>query len=120
MIKSSVTIALVPEIKQGPWIYWHDLATSIQKAAALGFDGVELFTASAEAVDVAELKGYLGAYSLGLSAIGTGAGKVIHGLTLTDADATIRRNLGPNFKLRQLLVRCREMRVRIARCLWGI
>ena len=92
MIKSSVTIALVPEIKQGPWIYWHDLATSIQKAAALGFDGVELFTASAEAVDVAELKGYLEAYSLGLSAVGTGAGKVIHGLTLTDADATIRRN----------------------------
>ena len=51
MIKSSVTIALVPEIKQGPWIYWHDLKASIQKEADLKFDAVELFTSSAQAVD---------------------------------------------------------------------
>ena len=91
MIKSSVTIALVPEIKQGPWIFWHDLKASIQKAADLKFDAVELFTSSAQAVDTSELKAYLAAQSMGISAVGTGAGKVIHGLTLTDADPEIRQ-----------------------------
>ena len=91
MIKSSVTIALVPEIKQGPWIFWHDLKASIQKAADLKFDAVELFTSSAQAVDTSELKAYLAAQSMGISAVGTGAGKVIHGLTLTDPDPEIRQ-----------------------------
>ena len=86
MIKSSVTIALVPEIKQGPWIYWHDLTAAIQKAAEFGFDAVELFTASAQAVDASELKDCLAAHSMRISAVGTGAGKIIHGLTLTDAN----------------------------------
>ena len=68
MIKSSVTVALVPEIKQGPWIYWHDLTEAIQKAADLKFDAVELFTSSAQAVDTSELKAYLAAQSMGISA----------------------------------------------------
>jgi len=91
MSRSSVTIALVPEIKAGPWIYWHDLETSIQKAAALGYDGVELFTASAEAVDLSVLRTYLEKYSMRISAVGTGAGKVIQGLTLTDPNPEIRQ-----------------------------
>ena len=91
MIKSSVTVALVPEIKQGPWIYWHDLKAAIQKAAELKFDAVELFTPSAQAVDASELKAYLAAQSMRISAVGTGAGKVIHGLTLTDPDPEIRQ-----------------------------
>ena len=86
-----MTIALVPEIKQGPWIYWHDLTAGIQKAADLGFDAVELFTASAQAVDASELKACLAAHSMHISAVGTGAGKVFHGLTLTDADPEIRQ-----------------------------
>jgi sugar phosphate isomerase/epimerase len=91
MIKSSVTIALVPQISNGPWIYWEPLEISIRKAAALGFDGVELFTASASAVDVNELQKILNRYEMKLSAVGTGAGKVIMGLTLTDPDEEIRR-----------------------------
>jgi sugar phosphate isomerase/epimerase len=91
MIKSSVTIALVPEIKQGPWIYWQDLEASIRKAAVLGFDGVELFTSSAEAVDAQLLLGLVEKYAIKISAVGTGAGKVIHGLTLTDPDPENRQ-----------------------------
>lgn len=90
MIKSCVTIALVPEIKSGPWIYWHDLERSLAHASSLGFDAVELFTASAEALDVSETKLLLKKYKLELAAVGTGAGKVIHGLTLTDPDANVR------------------------------
>lgn len=89
-MKSSVTIALVPSIKTGPWIYWNDLATSMEKAAKLGFDAVELFISSADAIDQDELQTYLIKQNLKLSAIGTGAGKVIHGLTLTDPNPEIR------------------------------
>ena len=43
MIRSSVTIALVPEAKGGPFVFWDDLASGCAKAAELGFDGVEVF-----------------------------------------------------------------------------
>lgn len=91
MIQSCATIALVPEIKSGPWIYWHDLPSSLAHASSLGFDAVELFTASHDALDVHETKALLEKYALKIAAVGTGAGKVIHGLTLTDPDASIRK-----------------------------
>lgn len=91
MIQSCATIALVPEIKSGPWIYWHDLPSSLAHASSLGFDAVELFTASHDALDVHETKALLEKHQLTLAAAGTGAGKVIHGLTLTDPDASIRK-----------------------------
>lgn len=91
MIKSCVTIALIPEIKTGPWIFWDDLSTSLAKAASLGFDAVELFTRSGDAVDPYLLADMLSQHQLQLAALGTGAGKVIHGLTLVDPDPVIRQ-----------------------------
>lgn len=91
MIRSAVTIALVPQIKSGPWIFWEDLEHSMEKAAALGFDGIELFTASADTIVPDRLNELLQKYNLQLAAVGTGAGKVIHGLTLTDPDEEIRK-----------------------------
>ncbi|MHA8051638.1 TIM barrel protein [Aquirufa sp. ROCK-SH2] len=91
MIQSCATIALVPEIKTGPWIYWHDLPTSLAHASSLGFDAVELFTASHDALDIEETKALLEKYALKIAAVGTGAGKVIHGLTLTDPNESIRK-----------------------------
>lgn len=91
MIRSAVTIALVPQIKSGPWIFWEDLEKSMKKAAALGFDGIELFTASADAIDLDRLQDLLEKYQLRLAAVGTGAGKVLHGWTLTDPDPEIRK-----------------------------
>ena len=89
-MKSCVTIALVPQIKSGPWIYWNDLETSMAKAAGLGFDAVELFTASADAITIDRLTTLVDQFGLKIAAVGTGAGKVIQGLTLTDADPVIR------------------------------
>ena len=43
MIKSAVTISLVPEARGGPFVFWDDLEAGCRKAAALGFDGIELF-----------------------------------------------------------------------------
>jgi sugar phosphate isomerase/epimerase len=91
MIRSAVTIALVPQLKHGPWIFWEDLEQSMEKAAALGFDGIELFTASADAIDGDHLAELLEKYQLQLAAVGTGAGKVLHGWTLTDPDPEIRK-----------------------------
>jgi sugar phosphate isomerase/epimerase len=91
MIKSSVTITLVPQIKTGPWIYREALEISVSKAAVLGFDGVELFTPDAETVDKTLLKQLLSGFNMQLSAVGTGAGKVLKGLTLTDKDPLVRK-----------------------------
>jgi sugar phosphate isomerase/epimerase len=92
MIRSAVTIALVPQLKTGPWIYWYHLEESMRKAAALGFDAIELFTASGHAVQPDTLKILLERYNLKLAAVGTGAGKVINGLTLTDQHSDIRKH----------------------------
>ena len=91
MIKSCATIALVPEIKTGPWIYWEQPEISIPKAAKLGFDAVELFTASADAVDSHQLQQLCDANQIKIAAVGTGAGKVLHGWTLSSPDAHVRQ-----------------------------
>ena len=91
MIKTAVTIALVPQARQGPFVFHGDLAGSVKKAAELGFDGVEIFPPSAEALNVKELRKLLGDHGLKLAAVGTGAGWVVHGLTLIETDAARNR-----------------------------
>ena len=91
MIKSAVTLNLINTMNQGPWIYWHDLEGSLKKAKELGFDGVELFTRSGSDLDASHLQDRLNNYGLRLAAVGTGAGKVLQGLTLTDPNPEIRR-----------------------------
>lgn len=91
MICSAITISLVPELRGGPFVFWDDLAAGCAKAAALGFDAVEVFPRSAEDLHVKQLKELLAAHKLKLAAIGTGPGWAIQKLRLTDPDATIRR-----------------------------
>jgi sugar phosphate isomerase/epimerase len=90
-MKSSVTISLVPEARGGPFVFWDDLAAAMEKAALLGFDGVEIFPASADDLDVAEVMRLLQQHKLELAAIGTGAGWAKHKLRLTDPDPEIRK-----------------------------
>jgi len=90
MIKSSVTISLVPQAKGGPFVFW-DLHTGCKKAAQLGFDAVEIFAPTPDAVDKAALAEILKRNNLELSALGTGAGYVLHKLSLTDSDEAGRR-----------------------------
>ncbi len=51
MIRSAVTISLVPEARGGPFVFWEGLAAGCQKAASFGFDAVEVFARSAEELD---------------------------------------------------------------------
>ena len=90
MVKSCATLALVPEITTGPWIYWEKPEVSIPKAAELGFDAVELFTASSDAVDVEQLQRLCDANEIRIAAVGTGAGKVLYGWSLTSPDKRVR------------------------------
>lgn len=91
-MKPCLTLSLVPSLRGGPWVLWDDLANGIRKTAELGFSAIELFTEGPSAGDPGELKSLLVENNLKLGAVGTGAGKVIRGLTLTDSDASIREN----------------------------
>jgi sugar phosphate isomerase/epimerase len=90
MIRSAVTISLVPEARGGPFVFWDDLAAGCRKARALGFDAVEVFPPSADGLQSAELKRLMAEHGLRLAAVGTGAGWVVHKLRLTDPDAAVR------------------------------
>ena len=89
-MKTAVTITQVPTLSKGPWIYRDDIDVSIPKAMAAGFDAVELYPASAEAVEVYRLTRLLEQYQLKVSAIGSGAGKALHGLHLAGQDEALR------------------------------
>jgi sugar phosphate isomerase/epimerase len=88
-MKSSVTISLMKSSK-GAWIFQEDISICIPKAKKIGFDGVELFMAGADEVEVKFLQKLLDDNQISLSAVATGAGKSLHNLTLTSPDKNIR------------------------------
>jgi sugar phosphate isomerase/epimerase len=90
-MRSAVTISLVPEARGGPFVFWDDLACGCQKAAALGFDAVEVFPRSPREFEVQHLQQLLATHRLELAAVGTGSGWVAHKLRLTDPDPQTRR-----------------------------
>src|ERR1043166_92329 len=90
VIHSAVTVSLVPESRGGPFVYWDDLAAACARAAALGFDALEIFPRSAEDLNAKDLNRLLRQHKLKLAAVGTGAGWVAHQLRLTDPDAAVR------------------------------
>ena len=87
MIRSAITVSLVEEARGGPFVFWDGLADAFERSAALGFDAVEIFAPGPDAVDTDELKSLIEQHSLSVAAVGTGAGMVKHGLSLTDPDA---------------------------------
>jgi sugar phosphate isomerase/epimerase len=90
MIRSAVTVSLVPEARGGPFVLWDDLPAACKTASELGFDAIELFAPSPDAVKPAHLKLLLEDYKLRLAAVGTGAGWVKHKLLLTAHDTSDR------------------------------
>jgi sugar phosphate isomerase/epimerase len=90
-MKSALTISLVPQAKGGPFVFWDGLADAFAKAQALGFDAVEIFPPSAQALDVAEVKALAEQHALSVAAVGTGGGWLVHKWTLTHADPAIRQ-----------------------------
>ena len=83
MARSAVTITLLPEAQSGPFVF-ADPREGCRAARELGFDGVEIFPPSAQAVR--EAMPVLREHGLPLSAVGTGGGAVRHKLSLTHPD----------------------------------
>jgi len=90
-MRSAVTVSLVPESRGGPFVYWNGLADAFAQASALGFDAVEIFPPSAEAIDVGQVQELCSRYRLKVAAVGTGGGWVIHKWHLCHADSGIRQ-----------------------------
>jgi sugar phosphate isomerase/epimerase len=90
-MKSALTLSLVAEAKDGPFLFQGSLAEGFALAARFAFDAVEIFPDSAESLDARELKKLTKEQRLQIAAIGSGMGWVRHKLSLTDADPMIRR-----------------------------
>ncbi len=89
MIRSSVTISLVPEARGGPFVFWDDHAAACREAKRLGFDAVEVF--APPEVNAEALRRSLNDNGLKMAAMGTGVGWVLHRLTLTSTAAEKRQ-----------------------------
>ena len=89
-MKSAITISLTPQARGGPFVLWDDLAAGCAKAKQLGFDAVEIFAPAPESLVADRLGPLLKQHRLKLAAVGTGAGWVIHQLTLTSPDDSVR------------------------------
>lgn len=90
-MRSAVTVSLVPEARGGPFVFWDDLPSACRTAAELGFDAVEVFLPSADAIDPPQFRRLLDDHGLKLAAVGTGAGWVKHRLHLALPDPGLRR-----------------------------
>ena len=90
MIRSAITVSLVPEAKGGPFVFWDGIENACRTAAQLGFDGIEIFPANAQSLDASAIRAALTESGLEVAAFGTGAGWVKHQLRFTDPDPAIR------------------------------
>jgi sugar phosphate isomerase/epimerase len=89
-IKSSVTINFVEEARGGPFVYHDGFRDGCERAAKLGFDGVEIFAPGPDAISVAEVKSITGDLGLDVAAVGTGAGMILHGHSFSNRDDSAR------------------------------
>lgn len=90
MIRSAVTVSLVPEARGGPFVFGDDLAAACRFASELQFDGIEIFAPSGEALEHALTESPPESHNLKLAAVGTGAGWVLQRLTLTNTNSDER------------------------------
>lgn len=90
MIRSAVTVSLVDEARGGPFVFWDSLEQAFQTAAELGFDAIEIFAPSPDLISTEQILELCSSFGLNIAALGTGAGMVKHGLSLTAADPAVR------------------------------
>jgi sugar phosphate isomerase/epimerase len=89
-MKSAITVSLVPQARGGPFVFWEGLDNAFAQAAALGFDAVEIFPPSAEAIGIAKVRELCARHGLSVAAVGTGGGWVAHKWHLCHPDAAVR------------------------------
>ena len=75
MIRTAVTVSLVPEAQGGPFVFWDGLEDAFEQAAAIGFDAVEIFAPGPDAVDRDQLKALVDKTGRAVAAVLALAGK---------------------------------------------
>lgn len=85
-MRSAVTVSLVEEARQGPFVFHGDLVDACRQAQRLGFDAIEIFAPGPDAVEHQRLDQLLRDHRLSLAAVGTGAGWLRHRWSLIDPD----------------------------------
>jgi sugar phosphate isomerase/epimerase len=85
-MKSAITLCQVPEAAAGPFVFRSPLPEAFAAAAEAGFDAVELFLPGPDFITGDEVKSLADRHGLAIAAVGTGAGWLKKGLTLTDPD----------------------------------
>jgi sugar phosphate isomerase/epimerase len=90
-MKTAITLSQVPEAAAGPFVFRQPLPQAFARAAELGFDAVELFLPAPDFVSVAEIRELAAGHGLKIAAVGTGAGMLRHGLSLTDSSPVKRQ-----------------------------
>ncbi|NNC88614.1 MAG: sugar phosphate isomerase/epimerase [Akkermansiaceae bacterium] len=83
-MKSAITLCAVDEAAAGPFVFHDPLRDGFAKAAAHGYDAVELFLPGPHFISVDEVRSLATEHGLAIAAVGTGAGMVREGLSLTD------------------------------------
>ncbi len=86
VLKTAITLSQVPEAAAGPFVLRSPLPDAFATAAEIGFDAIELFLPAADFISVDEVKALAAAHRLSIAAVGTGAGMLRHGLSITDAN----------------------------------
>ncbi len=89
-MKSAITVSLVPQAMGGPFVFWDGLASAFEQATALGFDAIEIFPPSADAIPREEVRALMQQHRLAVAAVGTGGGWVVNKWHLCHPDAAIR------------------------------
>ncbi len=89
-MKAAITLAQVPAAKSGPFVFHDPLLESFPKAASFGFDAVEIFLPGPHFIDIEKVTSMATEHGLEIAAVGTGAGMVQHGLSLTDPEESNR------------------------------
>jgi sugar phosphate isomerase/epimerase len=97
-MKTAITLCQVAEALGGPFVFRSPLPEAFASAAAAGFDAVELFLPGPDFISINEVKALAETHQLDIAAIGTGAGMLRHGLSITDASEE-KRNEALDFIL---------------------
>ena len=90
-MKSAVTLAQVAEARAGPFVFHDPLSEGFAKAKSHGFDAVELFLPGPDFISAEAIGALASRHDLLIAAVGTGAGMVRSGLSLTASRPSKRR-----------------------------
>jgi sugar phosphate isomerase/epimerase len=83
-MKTAITLCQVEQAAAGPFVFRQPLGEAFALAARIGFDAVEMFLPGADFISVGEVRALADQHGLAIAAVGTGAGMLRHGLSLTD------------------------------------